>query len=70
MYRWIQQNKLSILGMCVGAIGGFLYWKYVGCSTGTCPITSKPINSTLYGTLMGYLLFNIFQKEPSQQIKK
>jgi hypothetical protein len=26
-------------------------------------ITSKPINSTLYGALMGFLLFGMFQKE-------
>ena len=67
MYQWILKNKLSLLGMCVGAIGGLVYWKFVGCSTGTCPITSKPVNSTLYGTLMGYLLFNIFQKEPANK---
>lgn len=63
MKSWIQKNKLSLVGVVVGALGGFLYWNYIGCASGTCMITSKPINSTLYGALMGYLLFGMFQKE-------
>ena len=60
---WMQKNKLSVIGITVGAIGGFMYWNYIGCASGTCMITSKPINSTLYGALMGFLLFGIFKKE-------
>ena len=63
MTNWIAKNKLSIIGIITGASAGFLYWNFVGCSSGTCMITSKPMNSTLYGALMGYLLFNIFKKE-------
>lgn len=63
MTTWILKNKLSFIGILIGAIGGFLYWNFIGCASGTCMITSKPINSTLYGALMGYLLFNIFKKE-------
>lgn len=63
MPRWVLKNKLSIIGIIFGAIAGFMYWKFVGCASGTCMITSKPINSTLYGALMGYLLLNIFNKE-------
>lgn len=53
---------LHMIGALVGAIGGFLYWKYVGCLTGTCKITSSPINSTLYFSLMGMLVFSMFKK--------
>ncbi len=60
--NFILKNKLSILGIVVGAIGGFLYYYYVGCASGTCPITSKPLNSTAYGALMGGLLFTSFKK--------
>ena len=63
MPSWILKNKLSIIGIIFGAIAGFLYWNFVGCASGRCMITSKPINSTLYGALMGYLIFNIFKKE-------
>jgi hypothetical protein len=63
MKNWIQKNKLTLIGVVVGAIGGYLYWQQIGCSTGTCPITSKWLNSTAYGALMGGLLFSIFKKE-------
>jgi len=55
-------------GAVVGAIGGFLYWQNVGCVSGTCLITSKPVNSTVYGALLGSLLFGIFKKENKKQI--
>lgn len=46
-----------ILGIgVIGAIAGWLYWKYVGCASGSCGITSDPLNSTLYGGVMGGLL--------------
>ena len=56
----ISKHKLTILGVIAGAIGGFLYYHFVGCASGTCAITSKPLNSTLYGALMGGLLFSSF----------
>ncbi|WP_269242839.1 DUF6132 family protein [Flavobacterium limnophilum] len=52
------------IGIVVGAIAGYLYYYYVGCASGTCSITSKPLNSSLYGALMGGLLFNMFVKTP------
>jgi hypothetical protein len=59
----INKYKLTFIGITIGAIGGYLYYHYVGCISGTCPITSKPLNSTLYGALIGGLFLNIFQKE-------
>lgn len=47
-------------GMIIGAIAGYAYWNYVGCLSGTCSITSSPVNSTLYGGLMGVLTANLF----------
>ncbi|MEX2235256.1 MAG: DUF6132 family protein [Cyclobacteriaceae bacterium] len=49
-----------IIGIIVGASIGFSYWYFIGCNTGTCAITSSPLNSTLYGGLMGILLVNTF----------
>lgn len=63
MKKWCSNNILYIAGAAVGALGGYLYWYYVGCASGTCMITSKPINSTLYGALMGSLLLGIFKNE-------
>lgn len=53
-------------GIVVGAIAGYLYYFYVGCASGTCSITSKPLNSSLYGALMGGLVFNMFVKSPKK----
>ena len=41
-----------------GGILGFLYYFYVGCSTGTCEITSNPYSSIFMGSLMGYFVVN------------
>lgn len=59
-YKW------QLVGLLVGALGGFLYWKYVGCLTGTCAITSSPVNSTLYFAFMGMLLPGLFQKSKTK----
>ena len=61
-YYKMKHKILIISGIVAGAIGGYLYYHFVGCSSGTCAITSKPINSTLYGALMGGLLVNVFKK--------
>lgn len=47
------------IGVVLGAIAGYLYYFYIGCSSGTCAITSKPLNSTLYGMFMGGLLLDM-----------
>lgn len=52
-----------LLGALIGAIGGYLYWKYVGCASGTCPITSSAPLSTFYGALLGGLFGGLFQKK-------
>lgn len=57
---------ITIIGGVVGAISGYAYYYYVGCSNGSCAITSKPLNSTLYGSLIGGLLFNLFVKDNKQ----
>lgn len=42
-----------ILGVSLGAIAGYTYYALVGCSTGSCPITSNPWISTGWGALIG-----------------
>ncbi len=55
------------IGIVVGLIAGYLYYQQIGCESGTCAITSKPLNSTLYGGLMGGLLFNLFVTSPKKK---
>ncbi len=42
-----------LLPVFVGAAGGFLYYRFVGCKSGACLITNNPWSSTLYGALLG-----------------
>jgi hypothetical protein len=44
------------IGIVVGGGLGFAFYKFVGCSTGTCPLTSNPFLSTLYGCAVGALV--------------
>lgn len=61
--NYLLKHKLTIIGLIIGAISGYLYYYFVGCASGTCAITSKPLNSSLYGAIMGALFLNIFKKE-------
>ena len=44
------------IGVMAGGVLGFAFYKLVGCSRGTCPLTSNPIISTLYGSVVGGLV--------------
>jgi hypothetical protein len=68
MKKWFKNNALYLIGAAVGALAGYIYWQQIGCSSGTCMITSRPVNSTLYGALMGALLFGIFKKENKKKV--
>ncbi|MDR3681177.1 MAG: DUF6132 family protein [Flavipsychrobacter sp.] len=59
----VSKYKLELTGLAAGLIAGWCYWYFVGCATGTCAITSKPINSALYGGVMGILIFGMFKKK-------
>jgi len=45
-----------LLGIVIGGIAGFLYFYFIGCSSGKCPITGNPYMSTIWGGLMGFLI--------------
>ena len=53
----------SIIGMVVGVVGGYIYYIEVGCKSGSCPITSNPWMTMLWGLAMGYLIGDMFNKE-------
>jgi len=56
IFDWIKKRKISVIFLVLGGIGGFLYWRLIGCASGTCPITSNWYASTLYGMLLGWLI--------------
>ena len=45
-----------LLGVLLGAAAGYAYYRFVGCASGACPITSNPWISTAYGAGLGLLL--------------
>ncbi len=53
---------MAVAGVILGGIAGFAYYYFIGCNTGSCAITSKPLNSSVYGMVMGYLMFSVFEK--------
>jgi F0F1-type ATP synthase assembly protein I len=57
----IRKYSLETLGIALGALAGYLYYHFIGCSTGSCPISSSPLGSILYGTLWGWVLTQTFK---------
>ena len=64
---YLTKNKFVIIGAILGGVGGYLYYHFIGCSSGTCAIISKPLNSSLYGAIVGGLLFSYI---PTDKTKK
>jgi hypothetical protein len=49
-------SPLHLIFIVLGAAGGFGYYYFIGCSTGSCPLKSNPWIMTGYGALVGYLI--------------
>lgn len=43
-----------------GAAVGYLYYYFVGCASGACPISANPIHSMVYVGVIGLLLSGVF----------
>lgn len=46
----------SFISVLIGGTLGFLYYYFVGCDSGTCPITSSPYMSIIFGSLLGFFV--------------
>ncbi len=46
------------LGVIIGGILGFLYYYFIGCTSGTCAITGSPFSSIIMGSVFGLLITN------------
>jgi hypothetical protein len=56
MKEFTKKHLLTIVFVIAGGIAGFLYWKFVGCLSGTCIIKSVWYMSTAYGMGVGWIL--------------
>lgn len=45
-----------LLPVAIGGTAGYAYYYFIGCVSGTCPITSNPWISTAYGALLGFFI--------------
>ena len=57
----VVSNKIISLGIFLGGIGGYFYWKEIGCITGTCPLKSQWQTMIPYGMFIGYIISDFIQ---------
>jgi phage shock protein E len=62
------KKKTFLLGrmflpILLGGTAGYLYYHYIGCVSGHCPITSNPYISTIYGSIVGTIFIKWKDKE-------
>ena len=66
MKQFASKYRPAIIGTILGAIAGWCYWRFVGCASGNCAITSHPLNSTLYGAIVGLLASGVARGEKQE----
>ena len=55
--NWNRKKMIKIvIGVAAGAVLGFLYYRFIGCASGTCKIASNPYISTIYWAVLGGLI--------------
>jgi acid phosphatase family membrane protein YuiD len=59
---WLGQLRYRkyVIGIIIGVAAGYLYFFFVGCKTGSCPITGHSYSASMAGGLMGYLAAGMF----------
>ena len=60
MKQFILKNRLTLALVATGLLGGFLYWRFIGCNSGSCPITANWHSSVVLGGLLGFLIRDFF----------
>ena len=55
---WLNQHPIAkkVIFAAIGGIAGYAYYYYIGCASGTCPISSNPYISVAYGMVMGLVI--------------
>ncbi len=51
-----KSKRVQIFGLVLGVLGGLIYWEFVGCKSGSCPIKSVWYWTMLWGAVFGYLI--------------
>jgi len=56
---WIK----TFAGIFIGAVLGWGYYYLIGCRSGNCAITGDPVNSSIFGGVLGLILVFPFNKK-------
>jgi hypothetical protein len=70
MADFLKNYRIPLLFGVAGAAGGFLYWRFIGCMSGTCIIRSVWYWSTLWGAAVGYLAGDMIREYLLKRAKK
>jgi len=57
--KFLRKYRIVLVFTIAGLAAGFFYWKFIGCNSGSCPITSNWHSSVALGGLFGFLLSDI-----------
>ncbi len=71
MYRWKNRGILAVIFMVVGALIGYGYYHFYGCTT-NCAISSDPTRTMIYFAGIGLIASIIFwgdKKEKELRLK-
>lgn len=52
----IKRYIILIAGTLAGVIAGYLYFYFIGCRSGACPLRANPYYNMLLGGLLGYIV--------------
>lgn len=66
MKRVLKKLAKVLAFALAGALVGVGYYYLFGCSSGTCAITSSPWSTMAYTSIIGVLLYFLFEKEDKQ----
>ncbi len=67
MKNYLKKHWLKAIGVIIGGVAGYLYYFYIGCASGSCPLTTNPWITTLYGAFAGYVVFDIFTDKKNKK---
>jgi uncharacterized membrane protein len=57
-----------VISVIAGGIAGWLYYYFIGCASGACPITSNPWSSIIFGAVFGGLMLpDIIKKKEMKE---
>jgi hypothetical protein len=52
---------IMTVSVLVGGALGYANYRFIGCKTGTCPLSANPWISTVYGMVVGGMVGGMFK---------